>query len=259
VNPAEFVDEFMIRSLVCCFSGGRDSLTATHYTLSALEGVGGIESRVVFVDTTVSLPGVRDYVEETCRRLGWPLTVLHPKQSFWTLVEKKGMPRMRKRWCCYFLKLQPLYDYIKRLEHPRAFVTGLRREESRRRRDFTQWFWHKQGRFFNYAPIISWTKRDVNAYIRRHNLPVNPIYRLIDSSGECICGVYTSKRALKIIRGRFPKFFRRFVELEAGLKFGRSAFWKSGKPLRARDLWAQQTLDRHTRAMGAESMEDKAD
>lgn len=37
VNPREFVKEYCIRSLVCCFSGGKDSLVAKfircHYAI----------------------------------------------------------------------------------------------------------------------------------------------------------------------------------------------------------------------------------
>jgi len=55
MKPREFVEEYCIKSLVACFSGGKDSLVMTHYLHSEL------------ADT---------FVEETSRDYGWNLTVV---------------------------------------------------------------------------------------------------------------------------------------------------------------------------------------
>jgi len=245
MKPRAFIENLGIKSLVLCFSGGRDSLVSTHYTLREVEGL-DIDAYVVWVDTTVALPGIREYVEETCREHGWPLKILRPEKDFEAHALHKGMPRISARWCCYHLKLKPIMDFTSKLRHPRCEVTGLRREESKRRKDLAEYFWFPKGRVWKYAPLITWTHRDVSNYIKRHGLKVNPIYQIIDSSGECICGVYTSKRQLKIIRALYPEFFKRFVDIEQKFRprLGkpRSAFWKKGA-LYAKDLWAQKTLE----------------
>ena len=134
MEPKEFVKEYSIKSLVSCFSGGKDSLVTTHYVLRNLEDVEDLDRYVVHVDTSVSLPGVQDYVKEICDVHGWNLVILKPKVDFWTLAEKWGMPSFRRRWCCYHLKLEPLREFIKGLRPQRAEVLGLRISENPRRR-----------------------------------------------------------------------------------------------------------------------------
>jgi len=92
------------------------------------------------------------------------------------------------------------------------------------------------------APIIDWSDEDVRTYIENHGLKVNDLYSLVNTSGECICGVYTSVRKLQLIRGKWPDFFQQFVEAEKSFRSGGSAFYRN-KPVRARDIWRQRTLD----------------
>jgi len=219
-------------------------LVSTHYTLRDIEGL-DVDAYVIWVDTTVALPGLKEYVVETAEHYGWNLRILKPAKTFEEYALHKGMPKISARWCCYWLKLKPIMDFTSKLKHPRCEVTGLRREESRRRKDLAEYFWFPKGQVWKYAPLITWTYRDVSNYIRKHELKVNPIYRIIDSSGECICGVYTSTKALKIIRSLYPEFFKRFVDIEKQFRprprNPRSAFWRK-KPLYAKDLWAQKPL-----------------
>jgi len=240
VRPRDFIVRHNIRHVVCCFSGGKDSLVATHYTFSDIEDAGlNVERYVVHVDTTVALPGVQDYVREVARRLGWPLVILRPKVPFDELVRRWGMPTMRRRWCCYRLKLEPIRDFTRSLGSGiKCEVLGLRRAESVRRRNLGGSFLLQKGMFavWKYAPIIGWTSEDVGRYIRRHRLPVNPIYRLIDSSGECWCGVYKSRWELEIAAAQFPDWFERFVRLEESFRKGGSAFYFHGRRVRAEGI-----------------------
>jgi len=242
-DPASFVKSFGIHSLVCCFSGGKDSLAATHFMLDAVREFEDLDRYVVWVDTTIALPGVREYVEETALAQHWPLVILKPEASFFQLASRWGMPRLRHRWCCYHLKLKPMIEFTKKLRPQRCEVTGLRRFESIRRSRMVQWFLTTgKTRTFKYAPIIDWTDEDVDRYISARGLKVNPVYPLIDTSGECICGVYTSIRKLQLIRGRWPSFFKQFLEVEKSFRSKGAAFYRK-KPIRAEDLWAQETLD----------------
>jgi len=244
MNPKEFVEEYCIKSLVCCFSGGKDSLVATHYVLSELMGVESLDKFVVFVDTTVMCPGTVEFVKDVSQQFGWNLKVLRPKVDFWTLV-KQGMPMptMHRRWCCYALKLEPIKDFVRDLKPQRAEVTGLRRNESWRRRKLSEVFYHRKSWVWKYAPIINWSERDVLRYMRDHDLPMPPHYRL-GIKETCLCGAFSNKKQMRIVRGRFPEFFQKFVELEAKFKSGGSAFYFNNKPVYAKDFLKQQTLDR---------------
>jgi len=246
MNPKEFVKEYSIRSLVIGFSGGKDSLCATHYTLSELSDLPELLKPtiyVVHVDTTVALPGVQDYVKEVCNRFNWPLVLLRPEKDFETEVQSKGMPSMRRRWCCFYLKLKPFMDFTAKLPPQRAEITGLRRAESIRRSKMKEVFYNRKGHVWKYAPIIDWSDDDIKHYIRKHNLPTSPVSKLIGHSGECLCGVFASVKSLNIIKANYPDFFNRFVELEKQFRSGGAAFFLHNKPLRASDLMKQKCIE----------------
>ena len=243
MNPKEFVKEYCIKSLVCCFSGGKDSLCATHYVMRELEGV-DIDKYVVFVDTTVMIPTVVDFVKDVCAKFGWNLKILSPEKSFWDMV-KAGMPMptMHRRWCCYYLKLKPITDFTKKLPPQRAEITGLRSDESirRRRMKLKQIYLDKRSGAWHYAPILEWTEKDVLHYMKTHSLPMPHHYRL-GIKETCQCGAFSNKKQMMILKAQFPQLFQRFIELEAGFKSQGAAFFFKGKPTYAKDLAKQKTL-----------------
>lgn len=245
MTPREFVEHFGIRSLVCCFSGGKDSLASTHYTLQSVEGLLDLDTYVVHVDTTVMLPIAIDYVKEISDRQGWNLRILKPKTSFWEQAEKKGMPWIKRRWCCYGLKLQPIFDFLRTLPHQRGSVTGLRKDESPNRQKKLKRHVTRQTKkgmsFWAYAPLLYWTKNDVIQYIEENDLPMPPHYRL-GFKETCMCGAFSSKREIMILKAHFPELFQKFVELEQKFRIEWACFYDH-KPVFAKDLAKQMTLD----------------
>ncbi len=244
MKPLEFVEKYCIRSLVCCFSGGKDSLVSTHYVMSELADL-EISKVVLHVDTTVGIPGVQDYVREVCKRFGWRLEIVRPSRSFWEMASKWGMPTLRTRWCCFKLKIRPMLDFALRLKHPVGMVTGMRRAESSRRRDVEYVYRRKRkGKLiYNYHPILEWKDVDVENYVKEHDLPVSPVAKKLGFSGECYCGVFAGWRELMKVRALYPEFIERFAELEKCFKDSQWTFYAGNKRLRAKDLLAQKTLD----------------
>lgn len=83
-------------------------------------------------------------------------------------------------------------DYMRKQGYDLTF-TGLRAEESRKRRD---WLTYAATRFdtsglypvsagtgMRCTPIWDWTADDVWAYIHAHNLPINPVYDVLERIG----------------------------------------------------------------------------
>jgi len=244
MDPREFVERFSIRSAICCFSGGKDSLAATHYFLEAVKDMPDLEMYVLHVDTTISLPGVQEYVKQVADQLSWPLHVIRPKRDFFTLASKWGMPTLFTRWCCFQLKLRPMFEFAKRLRSHRVMVTGIRRAESTRRRDFEQWILLTRPFVrYNYHPIIEWSDEQVDEYIRKYNLPINPVSREMGFSGECICGVFCSYRELMRIRAKYPEFMRQFEKLEERFQSDKYVFYASQRKISPSDLFKQVLLD----------------
>jgi len=63
MRPREFVRKYGIKALVLCFSGGKDSLVSTHYTLTETQGFSA-PKYVVWVDTTIMIPPAAKFVKE---------------------------------------------------------------------------------------------------------------------------------------------------------------------------------------------------
>jgi len=242
LHPKDFVREYGIRSLVCCFSAGKDSLVATHLVLSEVADT-PLEKHVLLVDTTVFIPVALDFAKEISAQQGWPLTIVQPKQDFWTQARRKGMPWCRRRWCCEGLKLGPMRDFIRALPPQRAAVTGLRRDESERRRKIQQVIYDRRRgvNCWNYAPLADWTEKDVLSYIKAHNLPMPPHYRM-GFKETCMCGTFCSKKEILILKAYYPEIFQKFVDLEKDFRNKTwSAFWDHGQ-VWARDLAKQKHL-----------------
>jgi len=223
-------------------SGGKDSLVSTHYMMSELEDI-DVDKYVIIVDTGVMLPTAVPFVKEICSRFGWAFRVLKAKPDFWALAEKKGCPSMRRRWCCYYIKLKPVIEFLKTLTPQRAEVLGIRREESRKRQKYPQVMLKTRHGVvrWGYCPIIDWTESMVLRYMRKHKLPMPPHYRW--KIGEtCLCPAFMRKAEMMNIKARFPEIFQRYVELEKRFKKGGAAFYFDDKPTYAKDLAKQKLL-----------------
>jgi 3'-phosphoadenosine 5'-phosphosulfate sulfotransferase (PAPS reductase)/FAD synthetase len=220
--------------------------------MEALKGV-DVGKHVLFVNTTVMIPPAQEFVEETCRRFSWPLVVLRPKRTFEEFVleghregsQGWGMPTMRRRWCCFALKLEPIFRFCASLRGRVGCVTGLRRWESRRRRSYGQVMFAvygdprlglKRTEVWNYSPILDWGEEEVSRYLRRHGLSEPPWYRM-GIKETCACGVFMTEGELEAVALHFPEFFRRFLDLEERFREGGKCFFLRGRPAGAREVW----------------------
>jgi len=188
-------------------------LVATHLVHTALPR-GRCE--VVFIDTSTCHPKTYDYVHHVAKLYGWELKVLRPKKSYDEYVERWGFPHaITYRWCMRVLKLEPIKEYVKGKDVINC--TGIRKDESVRRLmalRCVKEFDNVKGRLM-LAPIISWSKRDVESYIHEHDLPRNDsIWRTFHFSGDCFCMAWPKKFTLQVLRHSFPEMYQRLVDLE---------------------------------------------
>ncbi|MCR6691598.1 MAG: phosphoadenosine phosphosulfate reductase family protein [archaeon YNP-LCB-003-016] len=240
----EFIEKHGVKSILCCFSGGRDSLVSTHYTLVTLKDL-DLEKYVCFVDTTVMPPCIYPYVNMVFERIFKPLGgechILKPEKSFWELAREWGVPQKNRRYCCYHLKLKPLYDFTSHLKPRVAHILGLRKTESMRRINFKFAYWDQKHKIWKLNPILEWNDQDVERYIRENNLPISPHYKM-GIQETCICGAFTTKKTLEAIRAHYPELLEKFASLEGEFRNKGSAFY-IGKRIYAKELLKQKTLD----------------
>jgi len=246
MKPKEFIKEYCIKSLVCCFSGGKDSLVMTHYLHSELEGM-NVKIHVVFADTGIMLPIAKEFAEDVAREFGWNLTIV--EGNFFDKVQKNGMPRMKHRWCCWECKIRPISEFTKTLPPQRCEAVGLRRDESFKRSKLkNQIYYLKKGWVWKYAPILDWTEQDVFHYIHEHDLPMPPHYRL-GLRETCMCGVYSNKQQMLILRANFPELWQKILDAEAKFTKKGAAFYFQNKPVYAKDLDKQTILKKKIEGM----------
>lgn len=143
------------------YSGGKDS-----DVILELAKMAGIKYRAIYKNTTIDPPGTIKH----CRDKG--VEILQPKESFFRLVERKGVPTRRARFCCSELKEYKVLD--------RA-IQGIRRSESIKRRDRYKEpeicrVYGKDKKVKVYLPILEWTDEDVARFIKERDIQCHPLY-----------------------------------------------------------------------------------
>lgn len=202
------------------FSGGNDSLCATHVAFSL--GIPNLTA--LHIDTGTGVPETRAHVEATCVRQGWPLKIVSAsdaKQSYVSMVLKWGFPgpgfhgRMYQR-----LKERPLRLAIKqarrecRRRRGKTFLfSGCRLDESIRRMGTTERM-QKRGSWIWLAPIYDWSKERCEQYMDEQDLVPSPVVDKLGMSGECLCGAFASPGELRRIERCYPHVGARIRDLE---------------------------------------------
>ena len=90
--------------------------------------------------------------------------------------------------CCRLRKVEPLE---RALDGYDAWITGLRREETARRRGALPVEWDGSRQMVKVNPIVSWSQRQVDDYIAENGILVNPL--LYDGYPSIGCQPCTSR------------------------------------------------------------------
>ena len=78
-----------------------------------------------------------------------------------------------RKQCCALRKVEPLGRALK---GKRAWITGLRREQSAGRTNIALEQWDEVHGLRKFNPLAHWSEDDVWDYIRDHEVPYNPLY-----------------------------------------------------------------------------------
>jgi phosphoadenosine phosphosulfate reductase len=93
-------------------------------------------------------------------------TAEHGQNGFYDAVELR-------HGCCNVRKVAPLRRV---LAGKRAWLAGLRRQQSATRRDLTVSAWDDDHGLQKFNPMLEWTTEQVWAYIHDHAVPYNKLY-----------------------------------------------------------------------------------
>lgn len=146
------------------FSGGKDSTVV--YELARRAGV----TASYFVDTGMEFPETIQFVREM------KIPVILKGPDFSKGLTEHGLPKKDSRWCCEYLKLEPVSKWL-HTRGPCVTVQGNRWYESFARSALPGAVENPYNpQQLNISPIRAWRALEVFLYIWWRELPVNPLY-----------------------------------------------------------------------------------
>lgn len=160
------VDEFGDR--FCVTSSFADAVLV-HLVSRVAPGV-----EVVFLDTGLHFEETLDVREHVRKQLPVRVRSIAPPLSVGRQDGEFG-PRLWERSpdeCCAMRKVAPLAGALESYD---AWATGLRRDESPTRADTRVVDFDAGRKKVKVSPIARWKQPEVDAYIARHDIPVNPL------------------------------------------------------------------------------------
>lgn len=193
---AEMAEDNHENGYYVAISGGKDSSTIQQLCIMS-----GVKCEFVHNLTTVDHHETNKFVHQEKQRvekLGYKFTISYPTNSkgehisMRSEIARKGFPTRLQRWCCAIFKEHGGDD--------RYVITGVRWSESVKRKNrgtyetFTK---NKEDRLilnndndmkrqmtercikkgkFVLNPIIDWEDTDVWEFLKKYNLPYNPLY-----------------------------------------------------------------------------------
>ena len=144
------------------YSSGKDSDVILQLAKEA-----GIPFRAIYKNTTIDPP----YTIQHCKENG--VEIVHPKKTFFQIVQENGFPTRWQRFCCSILKEYKICDIA---------IQGIRRSESKARADRYQepqicrFYGSKKNHVSVFLPILEWTDDDVKQFIQDRNIKCHPLY-----------------------------------------------------------------------------------
>ena len=198
--------------LEIAYSGGKDS-----DVILELAKMSGIEYRAIYRNTTIDPPETIRHVIEN------GVEMRSPKESFFSLMKRKGYPSSIKRFCCEVLKEYKILDNS---------VMGIRKCESlKRAKMYTEptqcrIYGSKKNHVNAIYPILDWSNEDELEFIKVRRIKLHPLYYREDGSiditkrlGCMCCPLAYYKKRLKAFK-QYPGM------VKAYLRFG-NEFLKS--------------------------------
>ena len=138
----------------------------------------GLDIPVFTLDTGRLFQETYDLIAETEKKYNKKIKIYFPeRKTVEEMVNQDGINsfyesiEFRKK-CCHVRKLEPLSRALKPY---RAWICGLRREQSETRSDL-QVIDLDSNKKIKINPLIDWTEEDVWDYIKKHDVPYNRLH-----------------------------------------------------------------------------------
>ena len=133
------------------------------------------EFRLFTLDTEFLFPETYDLMERVEKRYG-----IRVERVYSALTpEEQEKAHGRALWsrepdqCCNLRKIEPLR---KKLAGLRGWITGIRRDQTVARAHARKVEWDTKFQLLKINPLVDWSAERVWQYIRKHDVPYNPLH-----------------------------------------------------------------------------------
>jgi len=128
---------------------------------------------VFYLDTDLLFPETYELSEHLDAQLEVDVTRVHGGLSLDEQAEQEGEELWNRNpnRCCFLRKVKPLKNF---LGDRRAWITGVRRDQSAARAEADILSWVPRYGVFKINPLANWTQKEVWKYLFEHDLPYNP-------------------------------------------------------------------------------------
>lgn len=142
------------------------------------------------LDTGRLFPETYELIQRTEERYGMRIRILTPDSvEVEQLVNEFGINAFResvelRRRCCHIRKVRPL---TRALEGMDAWISGLRRDPTITRRRLAVVEWDDANNLVKVNPLANWDHEQVMSYVRKYQVPYNPLHDQGFLSIGCAC------------------------------------------------------------------------
>ncbi|SMO52170.1 phosphoadenylylsulfate reductase (thioredoxin) [Fodinibius sediminis] len=135
----------------------------------------GIKIPIFYLDTHLLFDETYALKERIEKRFNLTITRVSTDLSLGQQAERFGQELWKTdpNRCCHLRKVLPLRNY---LSEKKAWITGLRRAQSKDRRNTQFVEWDPENEVVKINPLANWTGREVWNYIESKELPYNPLH-----------------------------------------------------------------------------------
>jgi phosphoadenosine phosphosulfate reductase len=131
--------------------------------------------RIFNLDTGYQFPETLELRERIKGRYGIAVEFVRPEQSVAEYEAAHGGPLylFEPDRCCHDRKIVPLKKALAGYD---AWVSAIRRDQTEHRAAAGVVQWDAKFGLHKVNPLLAWTRKDVWAFIARHDIPYNPLH-----------------------------------------------------------------------------------
>jgi phosphoadenosine phosphosulfate reductase len=135
------------------------------------------KTKLINLDTGYQFPETLELRERINDRYGMVVELVRPELKVAEYETEHGGPlyELRPDQCCHDRKIMPLRRAMKRL-NPLAWISAIRKDQTVDRGQANVIQWDPKFNVVKVNPLLNWTKKDVWAFVIKHDVPYNPLH-----------------------------------------------------------------------------------